>query len=54
MSLNTKYRDKAGFAARRGGKIMEKKKPNTSTFEVQEQSLPKTEAGPGQKRSSVL
>ena len=41
---------------RRGEEMMKKKtKQNlTSTFEVQEQSLPKTEAGPGQKRSSLL
>lgn len=56
MSLNTKYRDKASFAAteKRGENNGKKKQTNTSTFEVQEQSLPKTEAGPGQKRSSVL
>lgn len=34
--------------------MMKKKQNKTSTFEVQEQSLPKTEAGPGQKRSSLL
>ena len=54
MSLNTKYRDKACFAAMEKRGRNDEKKKTTSTFEVQEQSLPKAEAGPGQERSSLL